>query len=111
MVVAIAAVVVGQGDGPSIEGVTKFLTSAVILLFDSKHLQDEGVPFILKGLQENGNGRGGAAFGTRYQCIQRVCGSRDTPAFMIRGSASSSFLPVRGPMLSLLMYLRMRRHS
>ena len=50
--------------------------------------------------------QGRAAFGsgTRCQCIQRVCGSRDASACMVNRSASLSYSLVRGSMPLSLMY-------
>ena len=39
-----------------VEGIAQLLPGIVILLFQREGLQDEGVPFVLKGVEESGDG-------------------------------------------------------
>lgn len=39
-----------------VEGIAQLLPGIVVLLFQREGLQDEGVPFVLKGMEEGGDG-------------------------------------------------------
>lgn len=101
-----------------VEGIAQLLPGIVVLLSQSKGLQDEGVPFVLKGMEEGRDrGRGGGSWRCGLGVWSSVSASEEGVkdeyglALTERRSDSSSFSPVRGSVPLSLMYLRMRRRS